>query len=91
MNRMDKKVCDIIDKITKEYNALSDEAKEFIASTIEENDIVDYLRAMVLYQRVLKERLYIEDTDEADDAIIETMKTLIKYFIEYVDEFSIYY
>lgn len=91
MNRRDKKVYDIIDKITKEYNALSDEAKEFIASTIEENDVVDYLRAMVLYQRVLKERLYIEDTDEADDAIIETMKTLIKYFIEYVDEFSIYY
>jgi hypothetical protein len=91
MNRRDKKVYDIIDKITKEYNALSDEAKEFIASAIEENDIIDYLKAMLHYQRVIEDRLYIKDADETDYAILETLRALIKCFLEHADEFSIYY
>lgn len=92
MSHINNKVCNtILDKVTEGYNALSDEAKEFLAGAIEEDDIIDYLRAMLYYQRVIKDRFFIEDADETDNAIIEIMKALIKCFLEHVDEYSIYY
>lgn len=91
MSHINNKVCDtILDKVSEGYSALSEEAKEFLAGAIED-DIIDYLRAMLYYQRVIKERFFIEDADETDYAIIEIMKALVKCFLEHVDEYSIYY
>lgn len=88
MSRIDKQICDeVLDKVTEGHNALSDEAKAFLAEALDEDDIIDYLQAILYYQEIIKARFYMEgDADERDYALIEIMKTLINCFLDHVDD-----
>ena len=67
-----------ITKIGDTFNLLSDEAKTFIKSNLDEDDIDDFERLLEYYQFIIKDRFFIEDDDEYDYNTIRNLKFLVE-------------
>lgn len=79
MDEIDEKAIDVfITKIGDTFNLLSDEAKTFIKSNLDEDDIDDFERLLEYYQFIIKDRFYIEDDDEYDYNTIRNLKFLVE-------------
>lgn len=79
MDEIDEKAIDVfITKIGDTFNLLSDEAKGFIKSNLDEDDIDDFERLLEYYQFIIKDRFFIEDDDEYDYNTIKNLKLLVE-------------
>ena len=79
MDEIDEKAIDVfITKIGDTFNLLSDEAKGFIKSNLDEDDIDDFERLLEYYQFIIKDRFFIEDDDEYDYNTIRNLKFLVE-------------
>lgn len=79
MDEIDEKAIDVfITKIDDTFNLLSDEAKTFIKSNLDEDDIDDFERLLEYYQFIIKDRFFIEDDDEYDYNTIRNLKFLVE-------------
>lgn len=79
MDEIDEKAIDVfITKIGDTFNLLSDEAKIFIKSNLDEDDIDDFERLLEYYQFIIKDRFFIEDDDEYDYNTIKNLKFLVE-------------
>jgi hypothetical protein len=79
MDEIDEKAIDVfITKIGDTFNLLSDEAKTFIKSNLDEDDIDDFERLLEYYQFIIKDRFFIEDDDEYDYNTIRNLKFLVE-------------
>ena len=79
MDEIDEKAIDVfITKIGYTFNLLSDEAKTFIKSNLDEDDIDDFERLLEYYQFIIKDRFFIEDDDEYDYNTIRDLKFLVE-------------
>ena len=79
MDEIDEKAIDVfITKIGDTFNLLSDEAKTFIKSNLDEDDIDDFERLLEYYQFIIKDRFFIEDDDEYDYNTIKNLKFLVE-------------
>jgi hypothetical protein len=79
MDEIDEKAIDVfITKIGDTFNLLSDEAKTFIKSNLDEDDIDDFERLLEYYQFIIKDRFFIEDEDEYDYNTIRNLKFLVE-------------
>lgn len=79
MDEIDEKAIDVFTtKIGDTFNLLSDEAKGFIKSNLDEDDIDEFERLLGYYQFIIKDRFYIEDEDEYDYNTIRNLKFLVE-------------
>lgn len=79
MDEIDEKAIDVfITKIGDTFVLLSDEAKTFIKSNLDEDDIDDFERLLEYYQFIIKDRFFIEDDDEYDYNTIKNLKFLVE-------------
>lgn len=79
MDEIDEKAIDVFTtKIGDTFNLLSDEAKGFIKSNLDEDDIDDFERLLEYYQFIIKDRFFIEDDDEYDYNTIRNLKFLVE-------------
>jgi hypothetical protein len=79
MDEIDEKAIDVfITKIGDTFALLSDEAKTFIKSNLDEDDIDDFERLLEYYQFIIKDRFFIEDEDEYDYNTIRNLKFLVE-------------
>lgn len=82
----DKELDNFILKISDTFNLLSDEAKNFIKSNLEEDDIIDFDRLLGYYQFIIKDRFYSEEDDEYDYNTIKNLKFLVELLKIYLDD-----
>jgi hypothetical protein len=79
MDEIDEKAIDVFTtKIGDTFNLLSDEAKTFIKSNLDKDDIDDFERLLEYYQFIIKDRFFIEDDDEYDYNTIRNLKFLVE-------------
>jgi hypothetical protein len=79
MDEIDEKAIDVFTtKIGDTFNLLSDEAKGFIKSNLDEDDIDDFERLLEYYQFIIKDRFFIENEDEYDYNTIKNLKFLVE-------------
>lgn len=87
MSLIDKQICDaILDKVSECYTLLSEDVREFMTTEVDEDDVLDMLHATLYYKQVIRDRFYMEDTDEHDFEILTIMETLLKLFIDHIDD-----
>lgn len=85
MDEIDEKAIDVFTtKIGDTFNLLSDEAKGFIKSNLDEDDIDDFERLLEYYQFIIKDRFFIEDDDEYDYNTIRNLKFLVELLKVYL-------
>lgn len=82
----DKELDTFIIKISDTFALLSDEAKDFIKSNLEEDDIIDFDRLLEYYQFIIKDRFYSEEDDEYDYNTIKNLKFLVELLKIYLDD-----
>lgn len=79
MDEIDENAIDVFTtKIGDTFNLLSDEAKGFIKSNLDEDDIDEFERLLEYYQFIIKDRFFIEDDDEYDYNTIKNLKFLVE-------------
>lgn len=79
MDEIDEKAIEVFTtKIGEGFDLLSDEAKRFIKSNLNEDDIEEFDHLLEYYNFIIKDRFYMEDTDESDYKIIEN----IRFFVQ---------
>lgn len=86
MDKIDKELDTFIIKISDTFALLSDEAKDFIKSNLEEDDIIDFDRLLEYYQFIIKDRFYSEEDDEYDYNTIKNLKFLVELLKIYLDD-----
>lgn len=72
----------ILERISEDYGFLSSNAKNFIKSNLEEDDIEDFGRLINYYQLLVKET---EQYDDFDNELLEKLKNnlqLLKLYLE---------
>lgn len=87
MSLIDKQICDaILDKVSECYTSLSEDVRKFMTTEVDKDDILDMLHATLYYKQVIRDRFYMEDTDEHNFEILTIMETLLKLFIDHMDD-----
>lgn len=82
---VDRETDVFITKICDAFILLSDEAKDFIESNLDEDDINDFERLLGYYQFIIEDRNYTEDYDKHDSDIINKLEHLVELFKIYLE------